>query len=141
MDIRIGGACALAALLLLPACGSDPATDAAEAQARNEAQIMANAADGSAARAVGDMMSDPTIRDQLGIGSSPVSAPAPAPAPMTPVDPSPSADPAQVRALALCHGLDAARRGTPYPMGDEADARAAAELRADPDALIRCQNG
>jgi hypothetical protein len=141
MNIRIGGACALAALLLLPACGSDPAADAADAQARNEARIMANAADGSAAKAVGDMMSDPTIRDQLGIGSSPAATQTPSGAPMTPVDPSPSVDPSQVRALALCHGLDAARRGTPYPMGDEADARAAAELRADPAALAKCQNG
>lgn len=141
MNIRIRGACALAVLLLLPACGSDPASDAADAQARNEAQVMANAADGSAARAVGDMMSDLTVRDQLGIGSSPAPTPATTAAPMTPVDPSPSSDPAQVRALALCHGLDAARRGTPYPMGDEADAKAAAELRTDPAALARCQNG
>ena len=141
MNIRIGGACALAALFLLTACGSDPAGEAVDAQARNEAQIMANAADGSAARAVGDMMSDPAIRDQLGIGAPPASGPAPGNAPMTPVDPSPSIDPSQVRALALCHGLDAARRGTPYPMGDEADARAAAELRSDPGALAKCQNG
>lgn len=38
MNIRIRGASALAVLLLLPACGSDPSSDAADAQARNEAQ-------------------------------------------------------------------------------------------------------
>jgi len=156
MNIRNSGACALATLFLLAACGSDPAADAAanaaDANARNEMQAMANAADGSAAAAVGDMMSDPAIRDQLGMSSGPTAPSTPehasgvptAAAPgtdMTVVDPGSTVDPSQVRALTLCHGLKAARTGTPYPMGPEADAKATAELKADPNALNACQAG
>lgn len=125
---------AAAAMLSLPACGSDPDR---EARAGNEARAMAEAADGSAAKAVGDLMSDPSVRDQLGMPSVPASAPTA----ITPVDPSPSADPSQVRALALCRALTAARAGGPLRTGPEADARAAEELKADPAALSKCQSG
>lgn len=155
MNIRNAGASAfaIASLMILAACGSDPDAEAAasraDAEGRSQMQAMANAADGSAAAAVGDMMSDPVIQDQLGMSTSApktsrqtsATTPQGQSEELTVVDPSPAADPSQVKALTLCHGLKAARTGTSYPMGPEADARAAAELKADPTALATCQNG
>jgi hypothetical protein len=152
MNIRNAGASAfaIASLMILAACGSDPAADAAankaDAEARSQMQSMANAADGSAAAAVGEMMSDPAIQEQLGMstGGPKTANPTAAQNPtehLTVVDPSPAADPSQIKALTLCHGLKAARTGDSYPMGPEADAKAAAELKADPAALATCQNG
>ena len=96
MNIRNMGACAMAALALLSGCDSDPAAfaaaNAAEGEARDQMKVMADAADGSAAAAVGDLMADPVIQEQLGMSVGPTKvAPAPEPIPpptQTPVDPA-----------------------------------------------------
>ncbi len=129
---------------LLAGCGTEE-PDGGSGTTAAEDNVMAQAMDGSAARAVGDMMSDPSIRDQLGMPSAPPpnagsSRPTGASSDtMTIIDPSPAQDPSQVRALALCRGMKSATDGMPRPIGQEADAAAADELRRDPEALVRCQ--
>lgn len=136
-------ACAALALAL-SACGSGPtpeqkAADAAErAKVQESAKAMAKAADGSAAVAVGDMMKDPEIRQQMGM------------APSGPLPPSPTSDaaagamkahdvdPQMAQALAMCRIL---RGGTPRAVNPTDVSMATAQLAADPNALGRCHAG
>jgi hypothetical protein len=154
--IRITALAASLALTALSSCGSPPTEQENREAAANleSVKALANSADGSAASAVGDMMNDPSIRDQLGMPSDPAAKPpvqpqpgpaqqAAAPsAPMTATaENGDGSMPSQVKALALCRGVKAATRGAPFSAGPEAERQAAADLAADPTALSRCQNG
>jgi hypothetical protein len=159
-------ACAALALALSACSGrsdADKAADASErANAQKEMEVMRNAADGSAAVAVGDMMNDPSIRDQLGMSggtptnASSVQADAAAAAsavaaaaktaattPATGMEAemaATGADTGQAQALASCRAMRAVKAGMPRVAGSDEVATAARDLAADPNALSTCQS-
>lgn len=112
---------------------------------------MRNAADGSAASAVGDMMNDPNIQDQLGMSrGAPAATPPAKPdaaagaaggTPATGMEAQMAgADTGQAQALASCRAMKAARAGMPRAAGSDEVAAAARDLAADPNALSTCQS-
>ena len=136
-------ACAVLALSLA-ACGSSSEEETAanvqtREQVRQEAEAMAKAADGSAAKAVGDLMSDPEIQGQLGM-TSPVAPPVPAAAPQSDLDMTEVANTAwQVQALASCRALKVMRTGGARVASQAEIARAREDMIANPNALAVCQ--
>lgn len=137
-------ACAILALSLAACGGSSQEETVAAAQAREqvrkEAEAMARAADGSAAKAVGDMMSDPEIQAQLGM-TSPVAPPAAVAAtPASDLDLTEVANSGwQAQALASCRALKAMRTGGARAASDAELARARQEIIGNPNALASCQ--
>jgi len=139
-------ACAALAIALAGCSGSgsdDAASRTSETETRRADDAMRNASDGSAAAAVGDMMNDPAIRDQLGMPGS-------APAVQSPPTTSPAADgtgaagigtgdTGQAQALAACQALKGARAGMPGRPDADAIAQAGRDLATDPNALGSCQ--
>lgn len=137
-------ACAVLALSLAACGGSSQdetiAADQAREQVRKEAEAMARAADGSAAKAVGDMMSDPEIQAQLGM-TSPVAPPTAAATPASDLDLTEVANSGwQAQALASCRALKAMRTGGARAASDAELARARQEIIGNPNALATCQN-
>lgn len=136
-------ACAVLALSLA-ACGGSAqdetiAADQAREQVRKEAEAMARAADGSAAKAVGDMMSDPEVQAQLGM-TSPVAPPTAAATPASDLDLTEVANSGwQAQALASCRALKAMRTGGARAASDAELARARQEIIGNPNALATCQ--
>lgn len=136
-------ACAILALSLAACSGSSQdqtiAADQAREQVRKEAEAMARAADGSAAKAVGDMMSDPEIQAQLGM-TSPVAPPTAAATPASDLDLTEVANSGwQAQALASCRALKAMRTGGARAASDAELARARQEIIGNPNALATCQ--
>jgi hypothetical protein len=130
--------------LSLAACGSSSqeetlAAAQAREEVRKEAEAMARAADGSAAKAVGDLMADPEIQNQLGM-TSPVAPPVATPAAASDLDMTEVANSAwQAQALASCRALRQLRTGGPRAASDAELARARQEIIGNPNALATCQ--
>lgn len=148
-------ACAALAIALSGCSGPSAEEKAADARSRAEAQreldVMKNSADGSAAKAVGDMMADPAIQQQLGM-SAPSAPPSMAPPAAVSAPPAPTAtqgmdgqlaaaggaDASQAQALAVCRALRGAKSGMPHSAGPVEIAQAQNDLLADPGALAKC---
>lgn len=136
-------ACAAIALAL-SACSSKPtpeqkAADAAErAKVQEGAKAMAKAADGSAAVAVGDMMKDPEVRQQMGLAPSGPLPPPPTSDAAAAAMKTHDVDPQMAQALAMCRIL---RSGTPRAVNQSDISIATAQLAGDPNALGRCHAG
>lgn len=135
--------CAVLAISLAACGGSSQdetiAADQAREQVRKEAEAMARAADGSAAKAVGDMMSDPEVQAQLGM-TSPVAPPTAAATPASDLDLTEVANTGwQAQALASCRALKAMRTGGARAASDAELARARQEIIGNPNALATCQ--
>ena len=137
-------ACAMLAFAIAGCSGPSDEERAANNRTRAavqaELETMKNSTDGSAAAAVGDMMADPEIQAQLGMGPSP--AP---PMTVTPTDTmdqqlgaATAADTGQAAALASCRAMRNSGGGTRLAMGQAQVKQAAADLAADPNALSNC---
>lgn len=139
--------------LALCACGASEQQKAQDTAKREEmrkdTETMARASDGSAAKAVGDLMTSPEVQGTLGMsGAKPaatVQSPAAQPTQptLTAVDGQAAATQdvsVQAQALATCRTMKAARSGGVMKgMDAAAVARADADLRANPAALNECQ--
>jgi hypothetical protein len=140
--------------LALCACGAaseqEKAQDIAKREEmRKDTETMARASDGSAAKAVGDLMSSPDVQGTLGMSGgkpaatvqSPVAEPATKT--LTAVDGDAAATrdiSVQAQALATCRTMKAARSGGVMKgLDSTAIAKADADLRENPAALNECQ--
>jgi hypothetical protein len=140
-SLRLAIPACVALAMALSACSSGPtpaqkAADAAErAKVQEGAKAMAKAADGSAAVAVGDMMNDPEIRQQMGMSASGPLPPPPTSDVAAAAMKAHDVDPQQAQALAMCRIL---KSGRPRAVIQADISAATAELAGDPSALGRC---